>query len=200
MRLYTCPKTVLRFRPKASDFLKGYTTNAPDEPRTAFLSREGRIVAVADQLTLSTDETLIVIESRFAVRLFSHLKPFLDFSETQVLPDESLKAYFDLEGSYSPASGEWTVPQKKGQLILTSKDLAASVTEGEFKKFRLEIGLPIQGIDFDEEMLLCVGDEEYVSYTKGCYLGQEIIARVHFRGAPPKRLVAHKEGFVFVVQ
>ena len=200
MPLYQCAKTVLRFKPKATDFLKGYTTNAADKPRTAFLSREGRIVAVADQLTLSTDETLIVIESRFVERLLSHLKPFLDFSETQVIQENPIKVYFDLEGSQKPAAGEWVIPQKKGQLILTPKNPAALVTEEEFKKFRLEIGLPVQGIDFDEEILLCVGDEEYVSYTKGCYLGQEIIARIHFRSKPPKKLLAQKDGFMFVVQ
>ena len=34
-----------------------------------------------------------------------------------------------------------------------------------------------------------VANEEFVSYTKGCYLGQEIIARVHHRSKPPKKLV-----------
>ncbi|MCG3144799.1 MAG: hypothetical protein HONDAALG_02272 [Gammaproteobacteria bacterium] len=30
--------------------------------------------------------------------------------------------------------------------------------------------------------------EPAVSYTKGCYLGQEVIARIHWRGQPAKRL------------
>ncbi|MGH9935982.1 MAG: glycine cleavage T C-terminal barrel domain-containing protein, partial [Blastocatellia bacterium] len=30
--------------------------------------------------------------------------------------------------------------------------------------------------------------ESAVSYTKGCYLGQEVIARIHWRGQPAKRL------------
>jgi aminomethyltransferase len=29
---------------------------------------------------------------------------------------------------------------------------------------------------------------EAVSYTKGCYLGQEVIARIHWRGQPAKQL------------
>ena len=43
-------------------------------------------------------------------------------------------------------------------------------------------------------MLLNVADEAWVSYTKGCYLGQEIVARVHFRSKPPKKLVVRSEG------
>ena len=102
--------------------------------------------------------------------------------------EETLKVYFDLDGSYKTSQGEWTVPQKKGQLILTPKELPATVTEEEFKKFRLKIGLPVQGLDFDNEMLLCVGDEEYVSYTKGCYLGQEVVERIRSRGHVNKKL------------
>ena len=162
------------------------------------MDKTGKIVAVADQVLLDRDEALIVIESRFVQRLTAHLAPFLQFLPTKIRAEETLKVYFDLDGSYKTSQGEWTVPQKKGQLILTPKELPATVTEEEFKKFRLKIGLPVQGLDFDNEMLLCVGDEEYVSYTKGCYLGQEIIARVHFKGAPPKKLVASQEGFAFI--
>jgi folate-binding protein YgfZ len=49
--------------------------------------------------------------------------------------------------------------------------------------------IPWQGVDFDEEMILCVADEERISYLKGCYLGQEVVARVHYKGRPPKKLV-----------
>lgn len=198
MRLYNCSKSVLSIKGDVVKFLNAYTSNTPDKPRTAFLDKSGRIVAVADQLLLGQDEALIVIESRFVERISAHLAPFLQFLSTKVRVDEILKVYFDLEGLYGLSKGEWAIPQKKGQLIVTSKEFPAPVTEEEFKKFRLEIGLPVQGLDFDNEMLLCVGDEEYVSYTKGCYLGQEIIARVHFKGAPPKKLVAKKEGFAFI--
>ena len=198
MRLYRTSKSVLRVAGDAAKFLNAYTSNTPDKPKTAFLDRAGKIVAVADQVLLSQDEAFIVIESRFVQRLTTHLTPYLQFLPTKIGVDESFKVYFDLDGVYKPSQGEWTIPQKKGQLILTPKELSASVNEAEFKEFRLESGLPVQGIDFDDEMLLCVGDEEYVSYTKGCYLGQEIIARVHFKGTPPKKLMPQKEGFVFI--
>ena len=41
-------------------------------------------------------------------------------------------------------------------------------------------------VDDDEELLLNIFPDGYVSYTKGCYLGQEIIARVHYRAKPSK--------------
>jgi folate-binding protein YgfZ len=54
---------------------------------------------------------------------------------------------------------------------------------------RVEAGLPRYGVDAsDANVVLEVVDEsEAVSYTKGCYAGQEIIARIHWRGHVAKR-------------
>jgi folate-binding protein YgfZ len=55
---------------------------------------------------------------------------------------------------------------------------------------RVEAGLPRYGVDASEtNVVLEVVDEAgAVSYTKGCYTGQEIIARIHWRGHVAKRL------------
>lgn len=55
---------------------------------------------------------------------------------------------------------------------------------------RVEAGLPRYGVDASEaNVVLEVMDEtEAVSYTKGCYTGQEIIARIHWRGHVAKKL------------
>jgi folate-binding protein YgfZ len=54
---------------------------------------------------------------------------------------------------------------------------------------RIEAGLPRFGVDMDEtNVVLETGLDEAVSYTKGCYVGQEIIARIHWRGHVAKRL------------
>ncbi|HVF68310.1 MAG TPA: glycine cleavage T C-terminal barrel domain-containing protein [Pyrinomonadaceae bacterium] len=55
---------------------------------------------------------------------------------------------------------------------------------------RVEAGLPRYGVDSsDANVVLEVVDEsEAVSYTKGCYTGQEIIARIHWRGHVAKKL------------
>jgi folate-binding protein YgfZ len=54
---------------------------------------------------------------------------------------------------------------------------------------RIEAGQPRFGIDLDEtNVVLEAGQDEAVSFTKGCYIGQEIIARIHWRGHVAKRL------------
>lgn len=50
---------------------------------------------------------------------------------------------------------------------------------------RVESGFPEWGIDMDENTLpqeANLDDMHAVSYTKGCYIGQETVARIHFRG------------------
>jgi folate-binding protein YgfZ len=59
---------------------------------------------------------------------------------------------------------------------------------------RVEAGLPRHGADVSEANVVSeAGQDEAVSYTKGCYVGQEIIARIHWRGHVAKRLA----GLVF---
>ncbi|MDT5293318.1 MAG: hypothetical protein QOJ76_198 [Acidobacteriota bacterium] len=55
---------------------------------------------------------------------------------------------------------------------------------------RVEAGTARYGVDATEAnvVLEVVNEEEAVSYTKGCYAGQEIIARIHWRGHVAKRL------------
>ena len=58
---------------------------------------------------------------------------------------------------------------------------------------RIEAGIPRLGAEIDDKTLPQeVRCEELgaISYTKGCYLGQETVARVHFRGHANRRLAA----------
>jgi aminomethyltransferase len=58
-----------------------------------------------------------------------------------------------------------------------------------FEIVRIEAGVPREGVDAGEDYIILESElEAAVSYTKGCYLGQEVIARIHWRGQPAKRL------------
>ncbi|MGH7197433.1 MAG: hypothetical protein ACREH5_01665 [Candidatus Omnitrophota bacterium] len=193
MKLHTLSnKLVLRVENKACEFLKGFTSNTLEAPRNVFLDVHGKIVAVFDQRVLNENEVLVVIERQFLGRLQKHLEKYLALGDTR-LREEMIRVYFDLEGNARPKQGGVVIPQKAGCLILSKETLPADVSEEAFTLFRLKNNLPVQGVDYDEEMLLNVGNEEFVSYTKGCYLGQEIIARVHYRSKPPKKLIVKCE-------
>jgi folate-binding protein YgfZ len=72
----------------------------------------------------------------------------------------------------------------------------ALVGREAFEILRIEAGIPWQGAELDEEVLPDEARlERAISRTKGCYTGQEIVARVHSRGAVNHLLVGlHFEG------
>ncbi|MBI1817143.1 MAG: aminomethyl transferase family protein [Deltaproteobacteria bacterium] len=54
---------------------------------------------------------------------------------------------------------------------------------------RLEAGIPWYGLDMDEETLVMeVGLDDAISFSKGCYLGQEVVERVAARGHVNRKL------------
>ena len=191
--LYACHhKKALLFEPRAPEFLNAYTSNTLERPGNAFVDVHGRIVATADQHVLSGGKVLMVIEARFEERLRRHLEKYAAFFGTRI-GETAYRVYFDLDSSARPAATDIVIPQKAGRLILSPNDLPAPVAEEEFRLFRVQNGIPLQGVDYDQDILLNVADEEYVSYEKGCYLGQEVIARIHFRGKPSKKLAVISE-------
>ncbi len=190
MRLVSLPgKIAVRFKNKACDFLNGYTSNTLDCPKNSFLNLKGQIVCTFDQMVLNPDRVMIAMEAPFFERLAKHLEKYLVLGDTQMERADEFHFYYDLDGDYEPERGEIYIPQDHGVLIGTARHWPSVVSDEEWTLYRLKNFIPVQGIDFDEELLLNVTDKAYVSYTKGCYLGQEIIARVHYRGQPPKKLV-----------
>ena len=57
-------------------------------------------------------------------------------------------------------------------------------TPDEYEVFRIEHGIPRLGVDLDEKTIPQEAflDREAVSFTKGCFLGQELVARIDSRG------------------
>ena len=69
------------------------------------------------------------------------------------------------------------------------KENALEISDELYELLRIENGVPLYGIDMDETTIVPEIDlPELISYTKGCYIGQEIIARIHFRGHVAKKL------------
>ena len=54
---------------------------------------------------------------------------------------------------------------------------------------RVEAGIPRYGAEIDESVVpLEAGLNRAVDFDKGCYIGQEVIAKMHFRGRPRRYL------------
>ena len=192
MKLYLTSKKVYRLSHKAKDFLHGLTSNDLDKRNNAFLNIHGRIIATFDQIQTGEDEFLVCFESSYGDQVLAHIDKYLKLSGT-IFEKTDYKAYFDLDNTCSLEEEDHVIPQKQGKLILTKRDLQAHVSEEEFILFRLRNNIPVQGLDYTDEMLLNVSMGEFVSFTKGCYLGQEPISKVYNRSKPTWRLVPKAE-------
>ncbi len=67
---------------------------------------------------------------------------------------------------------------------------AVPVSETAVECLRLERGRPRYGIDLDDSVIPQEAglNERAVSFTKGCYVGQETVARLYYRGKPNRQL------------
>jgi folate-binding protein YgfZ len=67
---------------------------------------------------------------------------------------------------------------------------AIRVPESAAEVLRVEQGRPRYGIDLDDSVIPEEAglNARAVSFSKGCYVGQETVARLHYRGKPNRRL------------
>ena len=87
---------------------------------------------------------------------------------------------FDLIGNADQAGTLWDALHNAG---------AQPVGYEALEILRIEAGLPRYGVDMDDTNVVTeTGLDDAVSYTKGCYVGQEIIARIKYRGHVAKKL------------
>jgi glycine cleavage system T protein len=88
---------------------------------------------------------------------------------------------------FVPASGlkdVWDFVLLKG-----SFHSIAPIGMAALESLRVEAGIPVYGVDVDESnMMLEVGIADAVSFTKGCYTGQEAVAMATYRGHVSKKL------------
>ncbi len=85
----------------------------------------------------------------------------------------------------------WVVagpPEALAGIAKSLRDAGAVVgTRSDLRAARVLAGFPTLGVDIGSKTLpqeVRFDEIDGVSYTKGCYVGQETVARIHFRGHP----------------
>jgi folate-binding protein YgfZ len=71
-----------------------------------------------------------------------------------------------------------------GRLALAASAPDSSEPADAWQAARIEAGIPLFGVDFDGDMMPAESGvvDRAISFTKGCYPGQEPVARLHYRG------------------
>lgn len=108
------------------------------------------------------------------------------------------------EGKGGPGGGFIEEPKGYG-LLFCKEEVSGSLsvltgggrqmTECEYELWRIASGIPTAPGEISEEVnpLEC-GMIRHISFTKGCYVGQEVIARLDSQGKVPKQMVIIESG------
>ena len=159
----------------------------------ALLSPQGKyladffIFAESDRLLLdcATDRAVLVAQRLSRFRLRSQV----------AIEQTSLSVY--AAWNSPPATAGVIAPDPRlptaGWRLLTEADLPVTATDTEYDAHRIALGLPdgTSDLEPDKTILLEAGFDELngVSWTKGCYMGQELTARTRYRGLLKRRLL-----------
>ena len=97
------------------------------------------------------------------------------------------------EHSFEERDGRMYVATALGVDVIGEPGLALdfdTVSEEAAECLRIESGRPRLGFDMDADTMPQEAgiNERAVSFSKGCYVGQETVARLHYRGKPNRHL------------
>ena len=197
-------------------FLQGQLTQdvnamSPGEVRPAAgLTPKGRIVFLARVLVLP-DSLRLLVPADAREDILAHLKKYVIFQKVAIADCSS---DFVLVGLYGPRAAGIAAPggaiplppegEFSSETLVASETLedferllagagAVSVTESTAEVLRVESGRPRFGSDVDNSHFPDeVGLDAAISTTKGCYVGQEIVARTRTYGRVNRRLVGFR--------
>src|SRR5687768_2224036 len=142
------------------------------------LTPKARVIAPLVVLRRRHDDFLLLTEPELGERVRAELVRGRFATKVEIEPEEHTShVVFGGEGIATAAYGE---PAAEA----LDAGLEATVSADELELLRIRAGTPAWGKEIDDRVLPAEAGltERAVSFTKGCYPGQEPIARLHYRG------------------
>jgi folate-binding protein YgfZ len=150
------------------------------------LTAKARVIAPLVVWRRGEDDFLLLTEPELGDRVVRELLRSRFAAKVQIEPEEhtSLVVFGAADGIPTRDYGEPAVE------VLDAQIDAEPIPEDELELMRIRAGTPRMGRELDDRVLPAEAGltETHVSFTKGCYPGQEPIARLHHRGHANRRL------------
>jgi folate-binding protein YgfZ len=172
--------------PEAEDFLQRMLSNDMTQPGVfdaLLLTPKGRLIAPLRVWRRSEEDFLLLTEPELGDIVQATLLRARFAAKCEIEPEEHTSTL--VFGHAEGLPGE--VP---GTVEILDADFAPTLDPGELERTRVEAGVPAWGKELDETILPAEAglDETHISFSKGCYPGQEPIVRLRHRGHVNRRL------------
>jgi folate-binding protein YgfZ len=183
------PRAFLRVSgPDAEDYLQRMVSNdvaalaAGDACEALLLTPKARIVAPLRVVRRASDDFLVLTEPELGELVRSQLLR-TRFAAKVEIEEEQHESWLVLGGDE----------------VIDERPPGEEASEAESERRRIEARIPRWGAELDDRVLPAEAglEETHINFSKGCYPGQEPIARQHYRGKVNRRLrVLDTEGEV----
>jgi tRNA-modifying protein YgfZ len=183
------PRAYVRVQgPDAIDFLNRMLSNDVPESGSVdalLLTAKARVIAPLLVWRRGEDDVLLLTEPELGEVVRAQLTRMRFAAKCAIEPEEHSSAIvFD---------GTDGIPNRDyGRTAVEVLDTVVEPTlaDDELERLRIEAATPRFGRELDDRVLPAEAglEERAISFSKGCYPGQEPVARQHFRGKVNRRL------------
>ena len=159
-----------------------------DSRFSLLLQPQGKVDAWLRVTRTGDDELLLDVDAGWGEAVQARLRRFLLRVAVTIEPVEGWSAAAATE----PVDGLLAVaPEVEGFVDLLGPAADLPPDPDDYEERRIRAGVPRMGSELDESTIPAAAGvvERSVSFTKGCYTGQELVARIDSRGGnTPTRL------------
>jgi folate-binding protein YgfZ len=181
------PRSYVRVAgPDAEDYLQRMLSNdvtAAELVEALMLTPKGRLIAPLRVWRRGPEDFLLLTEPELGEAVRAVLLRSRFAAKCDIEPEEHTSSL--VFGAAEGLPGE--LP---GTVEVIDRPVTDTVSAEELERARIEACVPAWGKELDDSILPAEAglDETHISFTKGCYPGQEPIARLHHRGHVNRRL------------
>lgn len=174
--------------PDARDYLQRMVSNDVDALRVGdscpalLLTAKARLIAPLVVWRRGEEDFLVLTEPELGETVRTQLARMRLRAQCEIEAEE--------HESLLVFGGDGIATDFPGAVEVLDADLDPTMDEDELELRRIEAGVPRWGRELDDAILPAEAglDATHISFEKGCYPGQEPIARLHYRGHVNRKL------------